>query len=127
VGPTVKVTGYRRLATMLGLVALGLGVGFAFRHLVVQVPELAWVCGGAAKPWWCGVREGFIAVLRWQGVGIMAVVAGAVALLRRPAAAAQAPVLAILAMAAGAAGVLLYAPELSAAGLLLGAFRLVRP
>lgn len=109
-----------------GAVLLGLAAGFAVRHLLVQAPELAWACGSLDRPWWCGVREGIIVVFRWQGLGVLATIVGAIALLRWRLGEIDGQKLAGLAMVAGAAGLLLYAPELSAAGLLLGAFRLLR-
>ncbi|MFO1127467.1 MAG: hypothetical protein U1E66_03400 [Rhodospirillales bacterium] len=102
------------------ILAIGLAVGAAVRFLIVQVPALAWACGGAARPWWCPWREGLILALRYQAMGIVAVVAGAVALFgdRRG--------MARLAIGLGGAGLLLYAPELAGAGLLAGAMARLR-
>lgn len=116
---------YRGLVAA-GAIVLGLAAGFAVRYLLVEAPELAWACGSLDKPWWCGLREGIIAALRWQGLGLLAAIMGAFALLRRPLNSFASGKLAGLAILSGAAGLLLYAPELSAAGLLLGSLRLLR-
>lgn len=121
-----STAGCRRIAIAVGLIGFGLGVGFALRYFLVQAPELAWACGATAKPWWCGLREGVISVFRWQGLGLIAVVAGALALFRRGSAANTRTRAAGVALMTGAAGLLLYAPELSAAGLLLGSLRTAR-
>ncbi len=117
---------YRRLAASAALMTLGFLAGIAARYLFVQTPELAWACSGADDPWWCALREALIEAFRWQGLGLIAIVAGAIALLRRTQTAAGGHLAAALAMATGAAGLFLYAPELSAAGLLLGLLRMTR-
>ena len=118
---------WARLARVLGPIGLGLAVGLGLRLFVVQSPELAWACAGADDPWWCLPREGLILGFRWQGLGLIAAIAGGLALLRRGATAAASRRAADVALIAGGAGLLLYAPELSAAGVLLGALCWLRP
>ncbi len=99
---------------------LGLAAGAAVRYMLIETPALAWACSGVDRPGWCLWREGLILTLRYQVVGAAAALAGFIALFagrRRPAA---------FAIGAGGAGLLLYAPELAAAGLLAGALARLR-
>ena len=115
------MTDAHRTWTRLALIfALGLAAGFAVRHLVIQAPALAWACSGAVHPWWCPWREALILALRYQAVGLVAAVAGFCALFGRRRRAAA------VAVGLGGAGLLLYAPELAAAGLLAGALARLR-
>lgn len=108
-------------------VVLGFAAGAGIRFLLIQPPELAWACSEAVAPWWCMLREAIIGFCRAQGLGLIAVLAGASALLLRAmASTAIGRQIAGVAIVSGAAGLLLYAPELSAAGLLLGLMRLLR-
>jgi hypothetical protein len=94
-------------------IAGGLSAAAVVRYGLVQSPEMGWACGRLEPPWWCIPRELLIGFFRWQGVGIAALVLALALLLgdmRR---------LAPATMALGAAGLILYAPETSAAGLLI--------
>ena len=115
------MTDAHRTWTRLALIfAFGIAAGFAVRFLIVETPALAWACGGAMHPWWCVWREALILALRYQAVGGLAAVSGFAALFggwQRAAA---------IAVGIGGAGLLLYAPELAAAGVLAGALARVR-
>lgn len=104
----------------LGLAAAGLTLAAALRFLLIEQPEYGWACQSLAQPWWCPVRNVVIVVIRLGLFGFVSLAAGLFALWR------AAPVAALLAVATGAAGLLLYVPEPAAGGLLLGALTLRR-
>jgi hypothetical protein len=117
IGMTDARWGWARLVLIF---ACGLAGAAGVRYGLIETPQLAWACSGAVHPWWCPVREGLILALRYQAMGALAAFAGFAALFagqRRAAA---------LAVGLGGAGLLLYAPELAAAGLLAGAFTRLR-
>jgi hypothetical protein len=113
----------RRLLHQVMAAALaGLAAGALLRYGWVQSPELGWRCGAIDAPSWCAVRHALLVGLRAQGLGVIALVLGLTALLAREAY----RLLIIAAAGLGAAGLLLYSAELSAAALLLAAMRAVR-
>ncbi len=108
--------------TRIGLFALAvLAIALVVRFVLVEPPELAWVCqADGTVPWWCPWREGTIAALRLGVLGFLSVAAGILAILGggRPVAG--------VAIIAGAAGLVLYAAGPAALGVVLGALRAVR-
>ena len=102
------------------LAAAALGLAAALRFLVIEHPEYGWACQTLSPPWWCPIRMAGIAAIRLGLFGFIALIAGALAVLRRWPLAAQ------LAVASGAAGLVLYVPEPAAGGALLGALAMVR-
>ena len=104
----------------VALAATALGLAFALRFLVIEQPEYGWACQSLWPPWWCPIRMAGIYMIRLGLFGFVALIAGAVALLRRSPLAAQ------LAVASGAAGLILYVPEPAAGGALLGALAMLR-
>jgi hypothetical protein len=102
------------------LAAAALGAAAALRFLVIEQPEYGWACQSLSPPWWCPIRMAGIDVVRLGLFGFIALIAGALAVLRRWPLAAQ------LAVASGAAGLILYVPEPAAGGALLGALAIVR-
>ena len=107
------------MATVLLAVA-SFGVALGLRFLLIEPPHFAWVCQGATPPWWCPLREGAILFLRIQGLGLIALGAGLLALWRGSLWAA------LVAIACGTAGLVLYGPEAAAGGVLLGAVVVAR-
>jgi hypothetical protein len=115
------MTDTQRAWTRLALIfAGGLAAGAVVRSVLIETPQLAWACSGAVHPWWCPLREGLILALRYQAMGALAALAGFAALFSGQWWAAA------LAVGLGGAGLLLYAPELAATGLLAGAFTRLR-
>jgi hypothetical protein len=102
------------------LAAVGLAAAAALRFLVIEQPEYGWACQSLSPPWWCPIRTAGIEVIRFGLFGFVALIAGALAVLRRSQLAAQ------LAVASGAAGLILYVPEPAAGGALLGALATLR-
>jgi hypothetical protein len=102
------------------LAAAALGLAAALRFLVIEQPQYGWACQSLAPPWWCPIRMAGIYAIRLGLLGFIALIAGLLAVLRRWPLAAQ------LAVASGAAGLILYVPEPAAGGALLGALAIVR-
>lgn len=112
---------WQRWSRLGAVVVLGLAAGAAIRYLFFDTNTINWLCEGGRGPWWCNVRRGLKVVLQWQGLSLIAI---GVALYAYATGRFR-PVL--LAAGLGAAGLFLYAPEISGAALLLAALRLVRP
>ena len=104
----------------LALVAALVATASIVRFALIEPPHFAWACQSVDAPWWCPLRMAGIASLRFGALGIGALACGLVALLRSEHRMAWA------ALGLGAAGLVLYAPELSAGGALLGAMVLLR-
>jgi hypothetical protein len=111
------------LSALLAVVA-ALAAALAARFLLIEPPQFAWTCQSIEPPWWCPLRTGGIVFLRAGGLGLLALMAGAFALWRGQRRAARRA--ALLALGAGAAGLVLYGPEAAAGGALLGALAVVR-
>jgi hypothetical protein len=108
------------LITAALLAAATVAAAFGLRLLVIEPPQFAWTCQGSEPPWWCVLRAAAIFGLRAGLIGFIGLGAGIFALWRCSGSAA------LLAVGAGAAGLVLYAPEPAAGGALLGALALVR-
>ena len=104
----------------LAIVAAVMAAAAIVRYGLIEPPHFAWACQSLDAPWWCPLRTGGVASLRFGALGIAALVCGLVALMRAGRRMAWA------ALGLGAAGLVLYAPELSAGGALLGAMVLLR-
>lgn len=118
---TVTDHGRRWLASLAGLVGIAViaaAAGWLVRALLIEPPEPAWLCQAVTgAPWWCPLRQGAIALLQAGTLGILAIAAGIWALFvggRRVSG---------LAVACGAAGLMLYAAGPAAFGLVLGLVR----
>lgn len=118
--PSDRTAGLRRALLAASIVAAAMGAAFALRILVIEPPEPAWACQSISPPWWCPLRLGGIEALRWGALGFVALAAGAFGLWRGCRRAA------LLALGCGAAGLVLYAAEPAAGGLLLGSLALLR-
>lgn len=110
----------RRWLGLALAVAVGLVAAALLRYQVLSSRTLNWICEGGAGPWWCGVRRAVNAALYAQGFGLAGFGLAVYAALRRRS-------LLVAAGGLSAAGILLWSPEISAAGLLLVALRMVRP
>jgi hypothetical protein len=102
------------------LAAAALALASAVRFLLIEQPEYGWACQSLSPPWWCPLRMAGIGATRFGVFGFVALIAGALAASRRSLLAAQ------IAVASGAAGLILYVPEPAAGGVLLGALAIVR-
>ena len=107
-------------AQALAIVAAAMAAAAIVRYGLIEPPHFAWACQSLEAPWWCPLRTGGVAGLRFGALGIAALVCGLFALMR------PGPRMAWAALGLGAAGLVLYAPELSAGGALLGALVLLR-
>lgn len=105
-------------AALMAVAAVGLAA--ALRFFVIEQPEYGWACQSLSPPWWCPLRMAGIGAIRYGVFGFVALIAGALAASRRSLLAAQ------IAVASGAAGLILYVPEPAAGGVLLGALAIVR-
>ena len=112
----------RRWRTALPWLLLALvGVGAAvLRYGLIESSAMGQLCGAADGPWWCTVRQGLVLGFLHDIYAIAALIATAVALLRRSA------WLAWLAAALGAFALELYCFEAGALALLIGCLRLLR-
>jgi hypothetical protein len=102
------------LAAVVALAAL------ALRTLAIEPPAIAHVCDPAPWQGACAARTMLLRTFAHQEIGWLAFAAGAVAT------ALRAPRLATFALAAGAAGLVLYSYEPAAVGALLGLLVLAR-
>lgn len=108
------------LLSALLVAAAAVAAGYGVRLGLIEPPGFAWTCQSISPPWWCPLRAGAIATLRFGALGIAALVSGLIALLRGRR------LVALAAVGLGGAGLVLYAPALSAGGALLGAMALLR-
>lgn len=99
----------------------GWTAGMLLRHLVVEPIDITHACDLAPWQGWCAPRSVLIRAFATQGLGWFALAAGALALWRRSRR------LAAVALATGAAGLVLYCVEPSAVGVLAGALVFARP
>jgi hypothetical protein len=108
------------LAIALGLAVVAGMAAYAARHGAIEPAAIAHACD--PDPWRgaCAARTLLIHLIAGSWFGWIAVLAGGWAALSRSRRWAA------LALAAGAAGLVLYAPEPAAVGALLGALALVR-
>ena len=99
---------------------LALALAMLARYAVVEPPSIAHACAPAPWDGACAARTLLIASFATQGIGWVALAAGAWASLTRRAFAAQ------CALAAGAAGLVLYSFEPAVLGVLAGMLVLLR-
>lgn len=104
---------WRRLALLLLLTLLSLGLAIYIRYGLVQVTRIGLACDAGEVSFACWLRQGAIALFSRDIPGWVALVAGAVTLLR--------PCWwgAALTLLAGSLGLILYDTELAATGLTL--------
>lgn len=115
----VRLTPRRLLAGAL-LATVALGLAMAIRYAVIEPRDVGLACVETPHPWWCGPRELLVRASTSNLWGLAALGAGALGLLLRWRWAA------LIAYAAGLAGLVLYNAGLGAAGLLLALIGLLR-
>lgn len=104
------------------LAALAAGLIAAWlRYRLVEPAALAQACAAGAPGMRCAMRAATVAAFHSHGLTMVCAVLTALALITRLRSAA------ILALAAGAVGLVLYSFEAGAAALLVGALELARP
>jgi len=103
-----------------GLVAASLAAAMAFRYQVVEPAAIGLVCDAGTGPWWCDLRALVIALFSRGALGLASLAAGLLAhvLDRRW--------LALVALIAGAAGLVLYNADTAAAGSVIALLHAVR-
>jgi hypothetical protein len=109
-----------RRIRLLAPAAIVLVLALAFRHGMVEPTSWAFACQPAPWSGWCPVRTVLLATFRHGELGWFALLVGIAAALLR------APRIASVAVAAGAAGLVLYSYEPAAAGALLGLLVIAR-
>lgn len=103
---------------VLGGAALGLAL--VARFLWIEPSTMGLACAALPPPWWCGPRTAVILVHQYNGWGLVALGSGLLALLFRwyP--------LALLGLAVGLFGLVLYNAGLAAVGLLAALLLIIR-
>jgi hypothetical protein len=112
--------GGSRLRTMAAVAIAVLALTYALRYLLIEPAAIAHACDPAPWAGLCAARTLVILGFVNQELGWAALVAGVSATLLRS------PRLALLALAAGCAGLVLYSYEPAAVGALLGVLVLAR-
>jgi len=106
---------------MVGVaVALVFAAALAARFFVIEPRGAELVCSGLDAPGWCPIRKALVPVFGFQVFGVVSLLAGAFAVLRRRAA------WGIAALLFGAAGMVLYNVELASVGTILGLVAVTR-
>ena len=121
-GAGAELTGHamRAFARIGALVIVACAVAFAVRYGLVERDDLGSICPSAASPWWCDLRMLVIRGFLNDVFGLSSVVLAALAVWRRSAIAAM------LAVAVGTFGMVLYGFTWSGIGMLGGAMVLAR-
>ena len=111
----------RNRLVMLGVaIALVFAAALAARFFVVEPRGAELVCSGLDAPAWCPIRTALVPVFTFQVFGLVSLLAGAFAVLRRSAAWGAAALL------FGAAGMVLYNVEMASVGTILGLIAVTR-
>ena len=124
--PVESLQSSRRSAGRRGLIALmvgacALGIALVTRYLWIEPSSMGLACAALPPPWWCAPRTAVILIHQWNGWGLAALAAGIGALIFRlyP--------LALIGLAVGLCGVVLYNAGLAAVGLLAALLLVLRP
>ena len=110
----------RAIARIAATVVVAYAVAAAVRYGLIEREDLGLMCDSAGAPWWCSLRLLVIKAFINDVFGLTSVALAALAAWRRSAAAA------ILAVAIGTVGMVLYGFSWSGAGVLGGALVLAR-
>lgn len=102
------------------LVLATLAASMAFRYQVVEPAALGLVCDPGTGPWWCDLRALVIAVFGIGALGLVSLGAAVLSHFR------DGRRLALVALVAGAAGLVLYNADAAAAGFVIALLRLLR-
>jgi hypothetical protein len=105
----------------ISLVLATLAAAMALRYRLVEPSSVGLLCDAGAGPWWCVLRAAVIGLFGSGLIGLASIATGILAhvLDRRG--------LALIALATGAAGLVLYTADAAAAGFVIGLMRAVRP
>lgn len=102
------------------LVLLILAAAMALRYRLVEPSSVGLLCNAGTGPWWCALRAVVIGLFGSGLIGLASLVTAVLAhLLDRRG-------LALIALATGAAGLVLYNADAAAAGFVIGLLRAVR-
>ena len=113
----------RLLRKVLSWAAALFLLALAFRNLVIEFQPVASFCLVNGVPWWCGVRQAIIQTFYSDGVGIISLCLGLVALFgSRP----YGPMWAIATIVLAAPSIVLYSADYAVPAFLLGLIRLLR-
>jgi hypothetical protein len=110
----------RAIARIAATVGVAYAVAAAVRYGLIEREDLGLMCDSAGSPWWCGLRLLVIKAFINDVFGLASVALAALAAWRRSSAAA------ILAVAIGTVGMVLYGFTWSGVGVLGGALVLAR-
>jgi hypothetical protein len=101
-------------------VLLTLAAAMALRYQVMEPSAVGLMCDAGSGPWWCSLRALFIGLFGSGMIGLVSLGTAIFAHLfdRRG--------LALIALLAGAAGLVLYNADAAAAGTVIGLLRAVR-
>lgn len=106
---------------MLGVaVALVFAAALAARFFVIEPRGAELVCSGLDAPGWCPIRKALVPVFTFQIFGLVSLLAGTFAVLRRN------PGSGVAALLCGAAGMVLYNVEMASVGAILGLIAVTR-
>jgi hypothetical protein len=103
---------------IVGVLALTLGL--VARYLWIEPREMGLACAALPAPWWCGPRVAAVTVHQYNGWGLGALAAGLLALTFRIY------WLALVGLAIGLIGLVLYNAGLAAVGLLAALLLILR-
>lgn len=102
------------------LVLAALAGAMAVRYLVVEPASVGLLCDPGTGPWWCSLRAAIVVLFGSGVLGFLSLASGLLAHLLDWRG------LAVLALVAGAAGLVLYNADTAAAGFVIGLLRAVR-
>jgi hypothetical protein len=97
------------------------GIGYGLRYGWVEPEAIGNMCKSAEAVWWCPLRTALIVATEWNGLGYAATACAILSLLAGPR---RAVMLALLAMAIGGAGLVLYNATEAGPGMILTLLRL---
>lgn len=107
-------------ATVAFLVLATLAAAMAIRYQVVEPASVGLLCDPGTGPWWCGLRAAVVMLFGSGALGLLSLGSGLLAHLLDWRG------LAVLALVAGAAGLVLYNADTAAVGFVIGLLRAVR-
>ena len=110
----------RRVLTWAVLLCLS---ALAFRHLVIEFQPVVGLCVVNDAPWWCVIRQAIIQTFYSDGIGIISLCLGLVALFGSRT---YGPMWAIATIVLAAPSIVLYSADYAVPAFLMGLIRLLR-
>ena len=98
-------------------------LALAFRHLVIEFQPVAEICMVNDVPWWCAFRQAVIQTFYSDGIGIISLCLGLVALFGSRT---YGPMWAIATIVLASPSIVLYSADYAVPAFLLGLIRLLR-